>query len=697
MGSVEAPPLWRCTMILCLAQLVPLWLESGFGMVLDCVLDKDCELDEVPKVVTHFLWADNVWLLSHNRQTLLKMIQSLGDLLNSKGLFWKPSSLMAMTTRDNEPADMPVMTLRPDGDLVQHNIPMVEEMEVLGTKLHRTGRSSTPLEYRIEKAEKAIRANHEILFNKAVSLKTRFRELVKRIFPVVSHGCGSWAWSDELCQRIKTWETEILSRMLVLVKPKGCKNSWKWWARRMVRGRQLFVEMGFQSVLVRVLKSIYRFSLKMMNPGSRSIDSMAHKCLTWRSAQWWEHRKGRKMGQYLRHVRGRPYVRWEDAFVRWLKTTRWPKLMFENVPRWKAAEDEFVNFCLSWRRVTCAFVGGGDNDKDKVDEKGFKKPPRTELELGPLHEPWHATNGLTNRVELLGDSRLCVEWLNGRWPTRSPFLRAIISELQTKLFKWNSFLNMEPRRKNANWSRHIFRELNDECDGLSKLGVQRNSCGFCLEMVMGMEQLPPYIYGAWDGAYNPGSRFVGVGWTIYGGHSFCPNTPGVPEWKCLARGHGKGFGGSATIAEIFALKCLITTIDRLVRGHNLFDAMDFLDIDEGLVIEKEDVPLTKLPYLNKVFKNYFTTFSDVSDAEDVAEPHAHISDAEAAPEISEQASICSSDSSFSSSAPSPPEQYQLFDSEDLDENEIEELDSGELPLGGAPSAPYVGPIDLDDI
>lgn len=143
---------------------------------------------------------------------------------------------------------------------------------------------------------------------------------------------------------------------------------------------------------------------------------------------------------------------------------------------------------------------------------------------------------------------------------------------------------------------------------------------------------------------------------------------------------------------------LIYCVESVIFGHSIYsDDMDFLDIDEGLVIEKEDVPLTKLPYLNKVFKNYFTTFSDVSDAEDVAEPHAHISDAEAAPEISEQASICSSDSSFSSSAPSLPEQYQLFDSEDLDENEIEELDSGELPLGGAPSAPYVGPIDLDDI
>ena len=79
-------------------------------------------LDARPKVVTHFVWADNVWLLSHDRHSLLKMINSLGDILNDKGLFWKPSSLMIMTTCGNEPAPYSVRMLNSDGECVVHEM-----------------------------------------------------------------------------------------------------------------------------------------------------------------------------------------------------------------------------------------------------------------------------------------------------------------------------------------------------------------------------------------------------------------------------------------------------------------------------------------------------------------------------------------------------------------------------------------------
>lgn len=608
MGSVESPPLWRCAMVWCVAQLLPLWLECGYGMVLDAVLTTAGDMGGGSKVITHFIWADNVWLLSHDRHSLLKMIKSLGDMLNDKGLFWKPSSLMVMTTNDNDPASYPVSMLNPESVQVVQEIPMVTEMEVLGTCLHRSGRTSTPLDFRLAKAEKALHVHHGILFNKSASLKSRFAEMVKRIYPIVTHGCGSWAWSKETCSKLKTWETELLSRMLVLKKPSNCKNPWRWWARRMVKGRQIFVAMGFQSILVRTLRAIYRFSMRMINTGTRSIDIMARHCLSWRTAQWWETRAGMRTGNYLRHVRGRPYCRWEDAFVRWLGSAQWVKWMVENVPRWKAAEDAFVNFCLAWRCISCAFVGLTDGDlvvgRMEVD-------PRTYI--GPLHLPWHAKNGRHNRVELMGDSKLCVQWLNGSWPMRNNFLRKTFADLHIKLSRWHAFLNVEPRMRHACWARHVFREHNDECDELSKRGLGRCDCGFALEMMMEVEALPAFISGAWDGAYNPGDNVVGIGWTIYGADSFPQDGTGIPSWHCLVRGWGKAIGNSATWSEVIALSCLVTSIDRLFRGHDLGASVDFLECSAGKLTSDTSTNTDPLPFHVQTYQNQWKCFDDVSE------------------------------------------------------------------------------------
>ena len=58
------------------------WIAWGIGV-------------ELPIVgrVTHLLWADNVFLLSHNKGHLAAMLQMLTDILASYGLRWKRQSL----------------------------------------------------------------------------------------------------------------------------------------------------------------------------------------------------------------------------------------------------------------------------------------------------------------------------------------------------------------------------------------------------------------------------------------------------------------------------------------------------------------------------------------------------------------------------------------------------------------------------
>ena len=75
-GGVESTFQWNCTIHKCLGALVPLWRESGYGIVLD------------DSIYTHAVWADNAWLFSHDATSLKKMATSLTSILAEHGLFY---------------------------------------------------------------------------------------------------------------------------------------------------------------------------------------------------------------------------------------------------------------------------------------------------------------------------------------------------------------------------------------------------------------------------------------------------------------------------------------------------------------------------------------------------------------------------------------------------------------------------------
>ena len=54
-GGVESAYEWNSVMMMCLSKLVPLWYESGYGVDL-----------ADGRRYTHAVWADNIWLMSHD-------------------------------------------------------------------------------------------------------------------------------------------------------------------------------------------------------------------------------------------------------------------------------------------------------------------------------------------------------------------------------------------------------------------------------------------------------------------------------------------------------------------------------------------------------------------------------------------------------------------------------------------------------
>lgn len=134
-GSVEAPDIWKLVILSIFSEVSVLWEESGLGFTIDSMYDPHARVWRTNVVLTHFVWADNLSLLSNSLEGLKKMIQSLSDVLNSKGLFWKSSSLRFLTNRDDTSSSFIFSTMEPLQERVPMVVKHVPHLEVLGARI----------------------------------------------------------------------------------------------------------------------------------------------------------------------------------------------------------------------------------------------------------------------------------------------------------------------------------------------------------------------------------------------------------------------------------------------------------------------------------------------------------------------------------------------------------------------------------
>ena len=86
----------------------------------------------------------------------------------------------------------------------------------------------------------------------------------------------------------------------------------------------------------------------------------------------------------------------------------------------------------------------------------------------PLFD-WQSVYGCRCRVELLGDSKLVVNWINGVWSVRNPKHITKIMKGCEMLQQFN-VAGVEPRLQYCHWNRHVLKHHNRKADGLATLG-----------------------------------------------------------------------------------------------------------------------------------------------------------------------------------------------------------------------------------
>ena len=80
--------------------------------------------------ITHFIWADNIWLLASDRASLEGMVKSWTDVFNSRTLFRKRTSLQRLSTSESAETSTPMVipSMREDQTIVGMPVACVDQV-----------------------------------------------------------------------------------------------------------------------------------------------------------------------------------------------------------------------------------------------------------------------------------------------------------------------------------------------------------------------------------------------------------------------------------------------------------------------------------------------------------------------------------------------------------------------------------------
>eukprot|EP00973_Karenia_brevis_P032152 4433405-Karenia_brevis.AAC.1 len=197
-GGVESTFMWNVVIRMLLDKLLDSWLDRQFGI-------------ELPRLglVTHLVWADNLYFLGNSLQAVHTMMTEFTEILNEVSLFWKASSLELLHTS----------TLHIDNvSIHQHghslDVKVVLDMALLGTVLSSRSPQKAPVHHRFQKASAAFWKFGACLTAPELSATQRFQVFAKHVIPVVLYCAGGWVWSRQLYVTLLRWENAFLRRML---------------------------------------------------------------------------------------------------------------------------------------------------------------------------------------------------------------------------------------------------------------------------------------------------------------------------------------------------------------------------------------------------------------------------------------------------------------------------------------------------
>ena len=82
---------------------------------------------------------------------------------------------------------------------------------------------------------------------------------------------------------------------------------------------------------------------------------------------------------------------------------------------------------------------------------------------------WNPARGNQLRIQILGDSNLIVNWLNGKWKINNQMFRTMVQKTQNMLDR----TDIHPMGDHLDMFQHIYREWNPESDFILRMWQEK--------------------------------------------------------------------------------------------------------------------------------------------------------------------------------------------------------------------------------
>ena len=469
-GSVEGPDFWNQVLDNALRTSVACWEREKIGFHLAKDYRKTQKrrrgtsgtpVDD-GKVLHHICWADDLYAMAGTTEHLTRILKDMTNAIEKLGLRWKKKSLNIVAG--------PYSELKP-GDTVQITSDMgqcwtwlvVAGMEALGTWLDSRGCSEASMWHRVSKGNSLFYAKKSLMCDPKVPVKKRIQAFYSTCAAAVLHGSGEWAYTQSMFQALRLWELGKLRRVLCL--RRRTNESWVDHMKRTgpIVARQLkkHGQARLQSLAMRRVQTAAWQA--MHSPDDAMGRRYWEESVAWRCDDDWreayksltreDHRNTTK---WKRPHPGRSSY-WERPFTRLLGDAWITKIKAcGSLAEWRSLTKGLEN---CWH----AMLSLKPPDLPSLScDAPVQREKRPREDSSPWIVEW--SHDEHRRLEILGDSRAVICWLNGMWEVKDDEHANTVRGVVDQFVRWYMSGTFRPRTNEAQWSRHIYREHNTFAD-----------------------------------------------------------------------------------------------------------------------------------------------------------------------------------------------------------------------------------------
>jgi hypothetical protein len=305
-GAPETPVLWNVYLADALCDLIADWAEGHTGVNLERWCAKQGKATEHghnqnPETISLVAWADDLFILGHEREVVQNMLDELVEALCKADLKVKGNKIGILKGKW-----APFEVFRVNGELVNTD----DTLSCLGTVLQHDGGSSSHITNRCLKTWGAFQRHRQTLMCKHVPLRLRLRYWAGLVSPVLTWGMSAFPLSAESLRRLDGLQMRQLMSMHKCGRRQG-EEIGQLRQRLARRVRDNMAKWTVPRVSDITLRGIHGWAGHVM----RETGDL-QKLVTWRDASWWAHYCDTVRGRVdlRRPCPGRP-MRWEDIFV----------------------------------------------------------------------------------------------------------------------------------------------------------------------------------------------------------------------------------------------------------------------------------------------------------------------------------------------------------------------------------------------